>query len=273
MPRSRPEVDAARRERMAQVIRKKRIEAGLEQGQLAAMLGVTAAAVGNWERCSSRPDLDTIPGLCAALNVSATELMGLDPELSLSGTERTVLESYRRLNPHQQKMLRDLMDQMVWGNEREAQQRVRVMYQQINELDFGAAAGPGGPLEDAVEAVPTYVRTNPLSKRSTCIVRVNGQSMEPVYADGSRVYVDEKAQPQPGDDVVVIYENTMYIKRFEREGLVSYNPDSKAYPLIKVNGWQDVKLIGKVIGPVSEYDIPSGEELQEIRTAFSPEYD
>ena len=273
MPRSRPEVDTVRRERMAQIIRSKRIEAGLEQAQLAALLGVTAAAVGNWERCASRPDFDTVPGLCASLHISVAELMGLEPELSLSGTERTALESYRQMNPHQQKMIRELMDQIVQGNEREAQQRIRAMYQQINELELGAAAGPGGPLDDAVEPIPTYVRTNPLARKSTCIVRVNGHSMEPVYADGSRVYVDEKAQPQPGDDVVVIYENTMYIKRFEPEGLVSYNPDKKAFPLIKVGGWQDVKLIGKVIGPVNEYDIPSGADLQAIHTAFSPEFD
>lgn len=273
MPKSRPEADPIRRQHLANLLKQRRLALGLEQAQIAEQLGVTAAAVGNWERCMSRPDIDTIPQLCALLGVTAAEILGIEPELTLTGTERTVMEAFRQLNPLQQKMIRGLMDQMNWGNIREAQQRIRAMYQCRNEIELGAAAGPGGPLEDTVETTPTYVRVNPLSRRSTCIVRVNGHSMEPKYADGSRVYVDEKAQPQPGDDVVVIYENTMYIKRFEPEGLVSYNPDKKAFPLIKVGGWQDVKLIGKVIGLVNEYDIPSGAELQAIQTAFSPEFD
>ncbi|MBR6029151.1 MAG: LexA family transcriptional regulator [Clostridia bacterium] len=273
MPRSRPEADTARREYMAKIIRQKRLEAGLEQAELAARIGVTAAAVGNWERCIARPDLDTLPRLCRELNVSISELLGTEPEMTLCGHERAVLEGYRRLKPLQQQMIRNLIEQMEWNDLREAKQRVRSAYVRRIEMEQAAAAGFGGPMEDEASAETVYVRANPLSEKCTRIVKVNGQSMEPVYEDGSRVYVDENQPPRLGDDVVVIYEGTLYIKRFEKSGLVSYNPDRQAYPVIKVNGWQNVKYVGKVVGRVSDYDIASGRELQEVEDAFSPDYD
>ena len=77
MARSRPAVDTARRMKMANLIRQKRLEAGLDQIGLAKRLGVTPAAVGNWERCIARPDFDTIPGLCGALG--GCGVSGLSP--------------------------------------------------------------------------------------------------------------------------------------------------------------------------------------------------
>ena len=112
MPKSRPEINPARKEHMAKLIRQKRIAAGMEQGELAAKIGVTPAAVGNWERCLSRPDLDTLPILCEELGISAAELLDMKPEMSLTGNERTALESYRRLSPAKQRMVQTLMDQM-----------------------------------------------------------------------------------------------------------------------------------------------------------------
>jgi len=47
--------------------------------------------------------------------------------------------------------------------------------------------------------------------------------MEPVYPDGSFVYIDEQREPRIGDDVVVVYEGTLYIKTFTTAGLVYYN--------------------------------------------------
>lgn len=273
MARSRPEIDVSRRKHMAQVIRQARLEARLEQAELAEQLGVTAAAVGNWERCISRPDPDLIPRLCELLRISVTDLLGMAPELSLNGDERHMISAYRQLTGKQKKMVLSLAEETAQNNLIVAMQQKRRTAVRKNRLELGAAAGFGGPMEDEVALLPTYIRSNPLSDRSTLIVPVNGESMEPVYPDGSYVYVDEKSRPRLGDDVIVIYEGTCYIKRFEREGLLSYNPDKSRFPLIRVDGWQNVRYIGRVIGKVNDYDFFTGSELAEIEEAFSPEYD
>ena len=273
MGASRHEADMTRRTHMAAIIRRKRLEAGLEQNELAARLGVSPGAVGNWERCLTRPDLDSIPLLCRELRMSVAELLDVPAEMSLNGVERTALERFRKLNPLQQQMVVNLMEQMEWNELREKQQRIRSAYIRRVEMEQSAAAGFGGPMEDDAQGEEVYVKANPLSEKCTRIVKVNGHSMEPVYKDGSRVYVDEHQQPRLGDDVVVIYEGTLFIKRFEQAGLVSYNPDQKTYPVIQVNGWQNVQYVGKVIGRGNDYDIASGDELVKVENAYSKEYD
>ena len=72
--------------------------------------------------------------------------------------------------------------------------------------------------------------------------------------------------PRVGDDVVVVFEGIMYIKRFTPRGLESCNPD---YPLIRVDGWEDVHCVGVVTGRVNDYDILSGRELREVEQAYA----
>ena len=83
------------------------------------------------------------------------------------------------------------------------------------------------------------------------------------------MYVDEKRQPRVGDDVVVVYEGTLYIKRFTPKGLESYNPDRETYPLIRVQGWENVRCLGVVLGRVNDYDILAGRELREVEEAYA----
>ena len=51
---------------------------GVEQKALAAMVGVTANAVSNWERGRARPDVNLLPDICEALQITLYQLYGLD---------------------------------------------------------------------------------------------------------------------------------------------------------------------------------------------------
>ena len=268
MARSRPVVDMARRMRMANLIRQKRLQAGLEQAELAERIGVTPAAVGNWERCIARPDFDTIPKLCSVLRISATELLNMEPEMGLNGDERDVLASYRRMNPANKRMVRTLISELEQNEQERKFEYLRNSAYRMPAI-LAASAGFGPTMDDELPTEQLYVRTNPYQQQSTVLVKVNGKSMEPVYMDGSFVYVDEKRTPRVGDDVVVIFEDTLYIKQFTPKGLESYNPDKETYPLIKVQGWQDVRCLGVVRGRVNEYDILAGQELKEVEQAYA----
>ena len=268
MARSRPVVDMARRMKMANLIRQKRLKAGLEQAELAEMIGVTPAAVGNWERCIARPDFDTVPKLCSVLRISATELLNMEPEMGLSGEERDVVTSYRKMSSANKRMVRTLISELEQNEIEQRYEHLRHLTYRMPAL-LSASAGFGATMDDELPTEQLYVRNNPCQQKSTVLVKVNGKSMEPVYMDGSFVYVDEKRTPRIGDDVVVIYEDTLYIKQFTPNGLESYNADKDTYPLIKVQGWQDVKCLGVVMGRVNEYDILTGQELKEVEQAYA----
>ena len=64
-------------------IRKYREDRGLNQKQLAQMIGVSNSRISNWEQGLNRPDADIIADICRALDVSPSELL----DVSLSQEE------------------------------------------------------------------------------------------------------------------------------------------------------------------------------------------
>ena len=54
-------------------IRKKRLEAGLTQKELAGRLFVTESTVSKWERALSYPDVSMVTPICAALGITEHE--------------------------------------------------------------------------------------------------------------------------------------------------------------------------------------------------------
>lgn len=77
-------------------IRKYRENRGLNQKELAQLIGVSNSRVSNWEQGINRPDADILVDICKALNVSPSEL--LDVRLSsdeLNDQERKIIMAYR----------------------------------------------------------------------------------------------------------------------------------------------------------------------------------
>ena len=124
MVKKRPEIDTERKSHIAGVIRKYRLQAKLEQRELAGLLHVTPAAVSNWERSLSRPDLDTIPLLCRELRIPVTELLDLDPELTMTGEDRDLLDLYHSLQPDDQASARFFMEQLQWRAKKREQESI-----------------------------------------------------------------------------------------------------------------------------------------------------
>lgn len=77
-------------------IRKYREMNHLSQKQLASRLGITNSRVSNWEQGANNPPADMIADICEALNISASELLGVKLAADeLSVDERNVIEEYR----------------------------------------------------------------------------------------------------------------------------------------------------------------------------------
>ena len=73
-------------------IRHYREKLGMEQKALATMVGVTANAVSNWERGRARPDVNLLPDICEALQITLYQLYGLDDP----SVKYTAVEEYHR---------------------------------------------------------------------------------------------------------------------------------------------------------------------------------
>ena len=64
----------------AEIIRSRRMENGMNQEQLGAMVHVGKNAVGAWESGRSRPDLNSVPVICEALGLTLEEFANLIAE-------------------------------------------------------------------------------------------------------------------------------------------------------------------------------------------------
>lgn len=115
-----------------------------------------------------------------------------------------------------------------------------------------ACAGGGFVFED----IPTDVIEAPYMEGADFIIGVNGDSMEPTYYDGDKVYVEKMQMVEIGDIGIFVVNNECFIKEAGKDGLISHNPK---YPIIP--GTESIQCIGKVLGKVELSDPAKIEAL------------
>ena len=205
-------------------IRHYRTALGMEQKVLAGMVGVTANAVSNWESGRFRPDVNLLPDICNALRITLYQLYGLDdPSIRYTASEELFMEDYRQLTPGHRLAVRTLTGTLLQVQSAERCRRI----QKLMFFERQLAAGIGDPSEFDDEGIPIYVYASSLTEKADCVFTVNGDSMEPDYADGSMVLVQritDTGDLEAGDIGAFMIENELYIKEYQLDGLHSHNP-------------------------------------------------
>ncbi len=249
------------------VIREARLRQGLQQPQLARMLGVHKNYISNWESGVSRPDLSIIPALCGALRLSLAEFFRQPEEAGqVSPRDGDFLRRCHQLNARDRQLLETFLDDMLTAEQDEAWQRCRELYICCSSNEQGAAAGVSAPL-DAAAAHPVYVRRNRFSLHADEIISVSGDSMEPLYGDRQEVYVQHCAELRLGEIGIFVVNGEGFIKQYGGGVLHSLNPRRAD---IILHPDDDVRLVGRVLGPVDPGDYPTLED-QAILDEIGPE--
>ena len=240
-------------------IRHYREELGMEQKALAAMVGVTANAVSNWERGRARPDVNLLPDICEALHITLYQLYGLD-DLSVQYTavEDAFMENYRQLTLGHQYAVRTMAQNLLQVQQVEGRRKIH----KLTCFEHQLAAGIGDPNEFEDSGTPIYVYDDSLTCRANCVFTVNGDSMEPDYPDGCMVLVkriSDSGELTPGDIGAFMIDNETYIKEYRPDGLHSLNP---AYPVMRFSEFEHVYLIGRIIGVLSPESIATEADVK-----------
>ncbi|MDR0905275.1 MAG: XRE family transcriptional regulator [Oscillospiraceae bacterium] len=123
-----------------------------------------------------------------------------------------------------------------------------IRFIRLPEIDLPVSAGPGIYITgEDVEYVDTLFDEVPDS--ANCIMRVRGDSMEPNFSDGDRVFVHFTEFVEPGEIGIFDYEGERYIKVAGDGELISLNPESEN---IKITNPESLFSRGVVLGKVSE---------------------
>ena len=240
-------------------IRHYREELGMEQKALAAMVGVTANAVSNWERGRARPDVNLLPDICEALQITLYQLYGLDdPSVKYTAVEDAFMENYRQLTPGHQYAVRAMAQNLLQIQQAEGCLKIH----KLTRFEHQLAAGIGDPNEFEDSGTPIYVYDDSLTCRADCVFTVNGDSMEPDYPDGCMVLVkriSDSGELTPGDIGAFMIDNETYIKEYREDGLHSLNPK---YDVMCFSDEESVYLIGRVMGVLSPESIATEADVK-----------
>ncbi len=240
-----------------------REKSGLEQKSFAKIIGVTANAISNWERGRSRPDVNLLPAICKALDITFYDLYGETmPVDLLSDREKMLVDGYRALNLGNQyaidKAVETLSLVQKYGN--------RLEIRKLLYFERSLAAGIGDPTEFEQDAEPIYLYSSPEIDRADYVFSVNGDSMEPEFHNGDMVLVQKlssNSYMHYGDIGAFIVGYETYIKEYQKDGLHSLN---KKYSVLRFGDEESVYLIGKVLGIASPEDIANKEDISAYLT-------
>ena len=226
-------------------IRYYREKQGIDQKTMASKLGITANSISNWENGRSRPDVNLLPAICKVLEISLLDLYGIDGSVStITPKQQSLIEKYEMLSGGHQLAVENLIDNLIAVEKSDYCPDLKVLMYFNRSL----AAGIGDPTEFDEDAELVYVYSTAEVNRADSIFKINGDSMEPVFSDGQEVLVQRlpwNHTLNPGEIGAFMINNETYIKRYEKDGLHSLNPD---YPVMHFDDEQSVYLIGKVLG-------------------------
>lgn len=141
---------------IGKTIKQARIKKNMTQMNLADAMGVSYQAVSNWERGNSMPDISKLADLCAALDISVNELLGIESpavEKALAREELTMeeLAEVAPVLPPQ-----TVMEQMK-AKRKEMEQRLQEGLKQM--------FGPGSDFREDVSEIAKAAVKSPESKQ------------------------------------------------------------------------------------------------------------
>ena len=237
----------------------------MSQNELAEKMSVTNITVLNWEKGKTLPDAGMVRNIALALDAPLYDLFDIQTSPHLTESEQLLLEQYRQMSDEHKELLLSVSNAVLGGSQKERHLQLREKYILLPLQATPAAAGVGVP-DTEMPPEPCFVRGCSNSQSADMIVRVSGDSMEPAYYDGEYVYVKETQSVRDDEDVVCIYHEGFIIKHHKGRQLFSLNSKRD---FGSDHEYDDIRVIGRVLGKVDPEDLPKGAELRQLREVFA----
>ena len=199
-------------------LRNYREAAGLTQQQVAERLGITKSTYCNYESGKREPDVAKIKKIAKALGISADALLetghGEKAVPFMSSSAMQLARDYDTLDIHGKKTVRVVMDQ-----ELERMEELANMVEMEPENDpkiinlFDNPSAAGLALDVTGQSCQPYELKDSDPQGASYAVRVQGDSMEPYFPDGSIAFVNHD-QMRDGDIGIFCVDGATVIKQW-----------------------------------------------------------
>ena len=180
-------------------------------------------------------------------SVSMTPSVKVDPyNIFLKEWSRGA--KFRMLDEHGKNVVNYLLDEEYTRviSSAKKKNRPRLMY--INSYSFPVSAGVGSFVEnEAPEQI--LVPECPEAEEADYVLTVTGDSMQPKFNDGDKVYVVNQQSVEIGEIGIFVINGDAYIKKLGKGHLISLNEKYKPIPL---SSDDSIYCCGKIIGVVEK---------------------
>ena len=225
-------------------IKEYRLLRGMTQQEIADALGESSGRViYHWEKGSGRPDCDKLAKLCDLLGVSADELIGCKVmHHRPTATEWNIIQKYRALDEHGKEIVDVLIDCEYKRVTAPKKPKLRML--QLPYYPLTASAGTGNFL-DSEFAEELLVPESEAAEQADFIISVGGDSMEPTFHNGDKVFVEKCDSVEVGEVGIFVVNGDVYIKERGNNCLISHN---EKYNPIGLSEHDSAFCCGKVLG-------------------------
>ena len=226
-------------------IKEARLAQHLNQEELAERIGSKYRSVSTWENGTAKPDYPTLIRLCEVLKTSPNHLLGFDLSVDTpSLAEWAILHKYRDID----EIGKDAVSAVLDAEYRRVAKPKKARLLKIDFYNYPASAGTGNFLETE-RPDEILVKECSEAEDADYVIPISGDSMEPTYHDGDKVFVEKCDSVEIGEIGIFIVNGEAYIKELGNKCLISHN---EAYKPIKLGSSDSIYCCGRVLGVVEE---------------------
>lgn len=235
----------------------------VKQAELSEMTGLKEGKISSYVNGKYKPNAKTLSIIAKALDVSPEWLIGIqeepqvlkarisdtlknDPDIpffSCSEEENRFLEKYRAIDQRGRNAVDYILDEEYYRCQLE--ETVEYNDDIVPMRYAGQRAAAGRWIFD--ENVPTEMVLVKPKEGADFVIGISGDSMEPDYCDGDKVYIKRTTDLIFGEVGLFQIGDEYYIKELTPEGLRSVNPKYAVIPKS-----ENIIVIGKVLGKAKE---------------------
>lgn len=220
---------------------------GYTQKECADLLGISLRAWQTYEQGISEPKQELLCKIADIFNESIDYLLGRKEKPSIyyhEGLEERIKDTYKKLPREVRANILQAMYDAIVGYQKEQEPEPVVQPITMTFYADAASAGTGEPLSDNPTEEIEIAET-PEADNANCVIRVNGDSMQPTFADGDLVLVKYQPTVELGEVGVFTVNGEGYIKELGKNCLISHN---EKYDDIQLHDTDSVRCTGLVIG-------------------------
>ncbi|HDK4498349.1 TPA: helix-turn-helix domain-containing protein [Staphylococcus aureus] len=233
------------KDRLKQIMSERKIS----QSELSRRTGIGRNSISDYLNGKYEAKQDKVFELAKALNVNEAWLMGFDISKNRKIENNDITSIYNKLTPPRQKNVLNYANEQLEEQNSKGDNVVDInSYKQEKtpvNVNGCVSAGAGERLHD--ETLFTEMVKGPIPTHDLAL-KVNGDSMEPMFKDGEIIFVEKTHNIKNGQIGIFIIEEEAYVKKVfvedDRLTLVSLN---KEYDDLHFYRNESVRLIGKVI--------------------------